>query len=239
MWGATWNAQALFAADPWACQRKVACANALMRNRDFLLFSETHAAEGDRAAFRSARGTCSFWSVGSSRATGVGLLVPEAFLAQFSGVRWEEILPGRAARLSLVGEEGRLDLYMLYFAGGDEAAQRFDMRELLSARSRDKNAVLSVCAGDFNWIARDEHRFTKNTGCFSGRSVRREEAHWKSCVLDPLDAHEPHQPDSTHHLPVSRGRLHRVYWNSHARSPTTSRSWRRAVRGPSRPCTRP
>ena len=90
------------------------------------------------------------------------------------------------------------------------------MREVLGQRLRDHRRVLSILAGDFNWTAAAEDRFTKATGTFSRQDGLAEEKHWRDVVLARHHAHELHQAEYTHDGPVSRGRLDRIYWNSTA-----------------------
>jgi len=231
--GGLWNAQALFAYDPGLYRQKIAHVTQLLRHRDFLLITEAHVTDGEKAAFRGPAGTTAFWSVGSSSRAGVGIILKDGFLSRFNKPRpgdWEEMVPGRAARLSLRGPEGNLDLYVLYFAAGSGSpaqsgqstdaecpkAQRHRMREVLGQKVRDHRRVLSVLAGDFNWTAAAEDRITKSTGAFSGQDGLAEERHWRDIVLTRHRAHELFQAECTHDGPLSRGRLDRIYWNSHA-----------------------
>ena len=99
---------------------------------------------------------------------------------------WEEAVPGRAGVLRLRGPEGGLDLWALYFATGvrayvrprgaappeQEAAglrtQRARMREVVSAAVSRREEVLSVLAGDFNWVTKAEDRWNKAAGTHTG-----------------------------------------------------------------------
>ncbi len=148
--------------------------------------------DGDNAAFQSPPGTRSFWSVGSARRVGVDIVVRDSFLARFNDPEdggWEELLPGRAARLHLRSPAGRLDFYVLYCATGADGAanqallaeadsphaQRHRTRELLGQRFRGHRRVWSTLSGDFNWTPWEEDRFAKATDAFSDQDGIAEE----------------------------------------------------------------
>ena len=94
----------------------------LLRSRDFLAISETHGLEGEAAAWRGPQDCVGFYSAGTARRAGVGLLVKRSFMQHFdaAATQWLELLPGRAAVLRLRGPQGSLDLYSLYFPTGTD-----------------------------------------------------------------------------------------------------------------------
>ena len=97
--------------------RKLCCG------RDVVALSETHGLEGEGGAWSCPFGFRAWFSPGTSRRAGVGLLVKQSFLAQFSANPvWDEVVPGRAGILRLRGPSGALDLVMLYFPMGSDSA---------------------------------------------------------------------------------------------------------------------
>ena len=100
---------------------------------------------------------CRAWfSPGTSRRAGVGLVVKESFLAQFDPAmtRWEEVVPGRAAVLRLKGPLGALDLYTLYFATG--TAVVVQPRGSNQGGERLRHAGPPTAGGDAFQIGRDD-----------------------------------------------------------------------------------
>ncbi len=65
-------------------------------------------------------GFAAFWSLGTAARAGVGIFLKDAFLKQFGCGQpaWEEVTPGRLARLRLRGPHGNLDVIVGYFATG-------------------------------------------------------------------------------------------------------------------------
>ena len=104
----------------------------LLRKRDFVGITEAHVLEGVAVAW-SCPSDCRCWfSPGTQRRAGVGLVVKLDFLKQFDAPRredWIETVPGRAAVLRLRGPAGALDLHIAYFATGT--------RGLVTPRSTD------------------------------------------------------------------------------------------------------
>ena len=114
--GTWWNAQALFAADPSLQTDKHRHAWGLLRKVDFAGFAETHSTEGHTQAASLPSDCEFFWSHGPTRwQAGVGLGLKRSFLQHFNPTNnedWYQIVPGRAARLSLRGASGALDIYL-------------------------------------------------------------------------------------------------------------------------------
>ncbi len=104
--GVLWNAQAFFTVIPTAHRGNVVYVTQLLKGNDFLAISEALVSEGEKAAFRSPAGTRAFWSVGSARSAGKGLIARESSLGNFNEPTRTELWPGRAARLSLAGPPG-------------------------------------------------------------------------------------------------------------------------------------
>ena len=124
--------------------------------------SETHGSDHVELCWEPPAGFTCFWAHGTSRRAGVGLVVREAWLNQFSA---QEIIPGRAGRLSCRGPSGSIDIYSLYFHTGNSDSSllgsgadlspttlRRQMREILHRGSSRPDKVWSLFAGDFNWV---------------------------------------------------------------------------------------
>ena len=103
--GGIWNAQALFAYNPELYRQKIMHIQQLLKHRDFLIITEAHITDGEKAAFRGLTGTTAYWSVGSSRRAGSGIIFRDSFLARFSKPKredWEESPgQGRTCRVAL------------------------------------------------------------------------------------------------------------------------------------------
>jgi hypothetical protein len=139
--GTTWNAQALFAAD---VQRQVAKQDHVRRlisRYDFIMLQETHSTRGACLTWTPPAGTRFFPSHGTASMAGVGILVTHRFLSKFDAIpdspgelraHWQEIQPGRVARLALTGPGGTLHLVVCYFATGQARGQRNTTRAVLA-----------------------------------------------------------------------------------------------------------
>ena len=232
--GACWNAQALFARRRRRHVDKDMYVRRLLRHRDFVSISEAHCLEGAAAAW-SCPSDCQAWfSPGTSRRAGVGIIVKKQFLGQFDAAppNWIETVPGRAAVLQLRGNAGALDLHVVYFATGsdgmvvprgaaipagvdeDARRQRRQMRTALAGRMAPASEALSIVMGDFNWVARREDRVSKATGDATGQTDAAEERHAEEVLYQPHGLYELRQEEPTHENAACRSRLDRAYWNA-------------------------
>ena len=234
--GAAWNSQAFFAVDVRKHFAKAKYVMRLLRGRDFVLLSEAHVTEGDKAAWRPSPGFTAMWSTGTSARAGVGIILRDSFLRQFDpDPVWDEPVPGRAAVLRLRGPLGALDIWTVYFATGtrglvhattDEEAnmqvkmQRQLMRERINAKMSPKCQVLSVIGGDFNWVVEGADRTSKDDRLLDPirqANVRdkADEDHWREDLCRRHGLHELHQTQATHDDAGCRSRIDRIYWNAH------------------------
>ena len=228
--GSTWNSQGFFATKAMQHWRKRRYLSQLIARSDFVLLSETHGTVGSQAAFTDLPGTKSFWSAGSAARAGVGIVVQESFLARFDSTtpHLVELLPGRLAKLPLRGIDGALDIIVAYFPTGTRRMldglpsssppepevslrrQREDLSRLLR-RQLSTQKVLTIVAGDFNFVHATEDRMNKDTGKFTGYTDDGEAEQWSRVFLGDSGMYELWQPDATHDGPHSRARLDRVY----------------------------
>ena len=229
----TWNAQGFFTAKALQHNRKRAFVRRLLAKSDLVLLTETHVTKGSKAVFEEIPGTKSWWSPGTAARGGVGVIASSAFLERFmlEEPTWDEFQPGRLARLSLLGPDGRLDVVAAYFPTGTKApilpegVEEVEGQEELSLRKQREalarevrshlrpSQALSVVAGDFNFVTDCRDRFSKESGKFSGGSDAAEAVAWKRLFGDGSLLHEIWQEHATHDGPRSRGRLDRVYIN--------------------------
>ena len=230
---ASWNTQALFAVDPEKHKKRTQQVHRLMASHDVGCWSETHGAMRSDT-WRNPPGCRSWWSPGpSAAAAGVGITVQEAFLKRFSQVRPEVIFPGRAIVLRLNGDQGAVDIFSVYFPTGDSAhtddmkeagydpairtVSNFELREALrhrlAQRMRPRDQVMTLLAGDFNFVTSATDRFCASSASATGGRDFRDHSRWRDIVEVPYGLHELHQPAHTYASPDSRSRLDRVYSN--------------------------
>jgi len=224
--GAVWNAQAFFAATCSKQRRKRAHVWRLLRNRHFLGITEAHSSVGAQVAVELPKGFTSFWSHGTARRGGVGIIVDEKWLASFHYHFWDVIVPGRVAILHLAGPEGNLDLVVTYFPTGTKSGDPDDPSQLLSLREErarlrnnmaqhlaDPAEAVSVVFGDFNTVTRAEDRWNLAKEEHSGARDRSEESHWVEKVAIPKELYELDQRMATFEEAGVRSRIDRVYTN--------------------------
>ena len=199
--GASWNTQAMFARKRQRHADKVAYVGTLAKNHDFVALTDTHGLEGATVAWTCPPGCRSWFSPGTTRRGGIGIVVRESFLRQFQAVepRWIHVVPGRAAVLQLRGHGGALDIHVVYFATGtpglvqprgmetegrdneDVKEQRRQMRLAVANATAPQRKVLSMVTGDFNWVVAAEDRLVKATAVASGQGDASEEALGRLC----------------------------------------------------------
>ena len=151
--GTWWNTQALFASDATLQTNKHRHAWSLLAKVDFTGFAETHSTIGHTTAASLPDSSEFFWSHGPTRwQAGVGLAVKHTFLQNFNKTddsSWQEIVPGRAAKLSLRGPSGALDLYVCYLPTGSQADnEKLHIINTLRDSLSPNDKVLSILMGD-------------------------------------------------------------------------------------------
>ncbi|CAK0886943.1 unnamed protein product [Prorocentrum cordatum] len=194
-------------------------ADQIFEKRDFLGVVETHSNLGKVFGARAHPGYQLFWSHGTNRQAGVGFLMEDAFLRRFNPVAptdWVEVDPGRAAKLSLRGPSGALDIFIVYMASGSDSAMRASRRATTSAISRHMAApeqALMIMMGDCNFVVDRRDRWAKSSARWTGDADRSEADVFRTTLAQPFRLHELHQPLFTHECGLARSRLDRAYSN--------------------------
>ena len=207
-----------------------------LRKSDALLVTEAHGRVGRHKAWQAPAGFTAWRSAGPAAGhSGVGIVLRDSFAEQFSSVAWRVLWPGRAARLALRGQEGALDLIVSYFHTGAEIQEadlyrvpddlranchtfsdiRALLRDRLSGRVSNINTVLTILAGDFNWVPTAGDRRSCCTSVATGGRDQREEAHFQAVLGARFQLNEMRQPEMTFANSSPRSRLDRIYSNHH------------------------
>ena len=191
----------------------------MARKHDFTLLQETHSNAGKVAALKLPHEFVGFWSDGTNHRAGVGIIVKKAFLMMFNEIRkedWEEVQPGRIAILHLKGEHGKLDIVVVYMPTGEDAkAERKVSISKLSNKMQPHNEILTIMAGDFNFVTKHTDRINKDTGKWSGEGDKKDVGQFNAEVAKPFDLYEWEQEEATCDSPLARAKLDRVYSNHH------------------------
>ena len=128
--------------------------------------------------------------------------------------KWEELVPGRLAKLSLRGDKGRLDVFVAYLSAQD-GGERMDQVSLLLASISPPEKAASWIAGDFNFVCDNQDRWSKMDKRWTGDAQAREARHWKENLWDKKGVYEVHQGDMTHSSATYLSRIDRIYTNIH------------------------
>ena len=133
---ACWNAQAFFAVDPTRHAAKQRHLLSLLTRAEAVLISEAHGTYGGNRLWRPPLGCSAWWSPGATAGhAGVGIIVKDSLLKKFdANPVWSTIWLGRAAKLSLQGPEGALDLVVTDFQTGSEVMEHDLYGVALAAR---------------------------------------------------------------------------------------------------------
>jgi len=168
----SWNARALFCLEPGQLHRKLCLLRRLAAEADVVMVQEAHANDEKWAIFDLEVHTShvTYWSNAADGATlgGVGFVVRRAFLEQFASYSFVDIVPARAALLSLRGPSGALDLCCLHVNPVLNVAGK---RRFLSTVRRSLSegvGVHTLVCGDFNFDSSVTDRIDCRTGRFCG-----------------------------------------------------------------------
>ena len=187
----------------------------LLANHDFIGLGETHNNPGKVQAAFIPPGARAFWFHGANAQAGIGLLVKESFLSNLNPCTdddWEQVEPGRVARLSLRGPQGSLDVWVLYLASGSKTARRSSMSSI-AGKVKNRTGALSSCMGDWNFVMLNEDRWSKSGNGWSGYQDQEEAKYLQDYLMTPLGFSELAQAAYTHESALARSRLDRIYSN--------------------------
>ena len=170
--GSAWNGQALLATHGGQQHAKMRRATQLAKSHDFLAASDTHSNLGKTRALNIPPDLKAFWSHGTNYQAGIGLMLRNEFLDKFNPclpTDWQEIEPGRSAILHLKGPQVAIDIVVIYWATGEGSkASRRRSREVLAGQIAPAYKVLTVLAGDFNYVADRSDRICEKTAALTG-----------------------------------------------------------------------
>jgi len=94
--------------------------------------------------------------------------------------------------------------------------KRDQLRDSVVEHVRDHKDVLSIIAGDFNWVTDKEDRWTLRSSEWSGLKDASEQKDWIKKVEDACSFSELWQPHATHKDGNARSRLDRIYTTQHS-----------------------
>ena len=214
--GVTWNSQALFSTCPSRYEAKRRVMMQLAGAHDFVMLQETHSTPGAVKAWVEPAGFTYFYLHGTRHRNGVGILVNNKFLARFDPPRsraLEAVEPERVGALRLQGPVGRLDLFVVYAETGDARDARQGMRERLGRAIVPPTQALSMVAGDWNYVALTEDRFSADPLRWTGGQQGPEEDHFQAVMGRPHSLIEFEQMEPTNFSGTGRARLDRAYAN--------------------------
>ena len=194
----------------------------LIDSHDFGMVYETHGTKGKEGAYIAPTGCTAFWSHLSAQRAGIGILVRKEFLALFATTKdsdWEEIEPGRLARLRLRGPQGNLDLWAAYLTTGEDPkadyTARKHTRHLLHDRLAPNTSTLSIVAGDWNYATHNNDRWCCSRQTWTGDNNRTEADEANEQTFHPHHLHELYQENHTYFSTKATSRIDRVYTNHH------------------------
>ena len=196
-------------------------ASRIISKHDFAILEEVHGADGRIDALRLPPDFTAFWSNHpDASSAGIGIVLKTKFLALFNPVDkdndWEVLEEGRAAVLHLRGPHGALDIFCVYLATGSgnlAAARQRTIRKIV-AKMHPRSQVLSIMAGDFNFVEQLRDRVTLSTGNWSGANDIVEAKTFKDNIAG-LGLHEWDQPNYTCEAGGAMSRIDRFYCNQH------------------------
>ena len=193
----------------------------LASEHDFTILSETHGVSGKEDALKLPGHLTAFWSHGTASIAGVGLIVHNDFLKQFDKVDpnrdWIRIVPGNVARLRLRGPSGALDLFCVYFPTGDATYSEERKQAVLEISNNvfPKEEVLSLMAGDFNFVENVHDRLCTSSGELTGNKDSTEADFFKNHLREEHSFQEWEQSHFTYEVDNARSRIDRMYSNQH------------------------
>ncbi len=194
--------------------------NRLVTSHDFTIVTETHGSEGKALAFRLPDGYVAYWSHSSLKSAGTGIILSQNFLSRFSSdVDFAEVVPGRLARIKLIGPEGAVDIWAIYMHTGvtpsEDRVARAGVRKALEPKIADFNTSLTIIAGDWNFVTHRSDRWCNTAVDWTGDRDRLEFEEFRDSLFIPNMLNELHQEHHTYYSTTATSRLDRIYTNHH------------------------
>ena len=220
--GCSCNLEALMAVRTSRQTAKCNMLKRLMATHDYGTFQETHGTLGKEEAFSIPQGLVGFWSHLSAQKAGVGIILKQSFLDKFATVQkgdFQELEPGRVARLRLRGPEGHLDIWTIYLTTGEgttaDLRARNHSHSIIRANLAPRDRVLSLLSGDWNYVVSNQDRWSCASKQWSGHSDHNESTTVTDEVFTPAGLHELYQEGHTYFSSIATSRLDRIYSNHH------------------------
>ena len=146
---------------------------------------------------------------------GVGILVKKEFMKKFPNTDlktcWKIIVPGRVGRLELLGPQGSLQIFAIYF---DPSSQSLQKSHIEAIDKVIDNRFHVILAGDFNFVEHQTDRFVKQTESWSFGADKTVNTRWQS-FLSRHAIKEWAQPHFTCETGIVLSRIDRIYSNLH------------------------
>ena len=143
-------------------------------------------------------------------------MLSSGFFNAVANEDWQQLEPGRLARLRLRGVQGNLDFYVVYLATGidgrDSQRRRRSVQTLTDDMAEPAH-VLSLVGGDWNFVTTKKDRCCKQTLDWTGDKDTSETEHFCTKLLLPFQFHEMYQEQYTCETGRAFSRLDRIYSN--------------------------
>ena len=148
----------------------------------------------------------------------MGLGIKHAFLQHFNPTTnssWQEIVPGRATKLSLRGHSGAADIYVCYLpAGSQNEDQKLRTINKIRESLPPSSTVLNILMTDWNCVMHDEHRHRMRTMQLTGNTDRPLARSFQA-FPNTQDLHELEQLAYTHENTTAQSKIDRIYSTRH------------------------
>ena len=220
--GCSWNCEALMAVKAARQAAKCSQMSKLMASHDFGVFVEAHCTAGKERAFALPQDCVGHWSHFSARRAGVGIVLRRSFLEKFATFQdgdFQELEPGRIARLRLRGPAGNLDIWAVYLTTGEgptnDRQARDRSHQTIQEHLATPRTTLSILAGDWNYVPYAHDRWCCSAQNWSGHRDETEAAKAMEDVFHPKGLHELYQEAHTYFSSTATSRIDRVYTNHH------------------------
>jgi exonuclease III len=208
--GCGWNARSLYAYEALDTSRHV---ERLASQHDFVGLSETRETAERKATLDHHLNDeyKYFSSYIDQYKGGVGLVVNQRFLQQFSRYEWQVVVVGRIGCLELSGKKGSFHIFVVYL---DPESKQAQIQQIRSLGTRLDTRVHSIIVGDFNFADNDCDRYIKLTGNGASSNDRDVSQAW-AANISANGVAEWRQPEYTCETGIAFSRIDRVYSSLH------------------------